>query len=447
MAKCVIFCLVWAVISSSTNVRGGGIPPCETAKTISNRCKFTTSPSSCIHSSAIDSTSQLPDGHFCENGENSYAECNKSCFNDDDSPTEFTGPDDPTLMFCKSVPMPCKFPFTHNGVQHNECTNDKLLKDTTNSEEDFFWCATHTDSDHNMMWWGQCDMSECEIDTTEASEPASLDTTISAIVNILPESNALGISGTIDFSQQSQDKPLSIQGKVIGLPTGKHGFHVHENKLVGTDCGSAGRHFNPEDVDHGSAISETRHAGDFGNIEADVNGTAKIDIIITRGSTLFGEQNILDKTLVIHKLEDDLGKLHGSTLETNAESKKTGNAGERIACGVIMRKEDPNQTSMMTIIIIVLVVIIVLLLILITALIVYCCKRKGQVSKGKGDDVGPFQNGDMKKKPLEYDELSIPFIDASPAPTPKVGRSTERLSFFNRTPSIGRSRGSLSSSR
>ena len=52
--------------------------------------------------------------------------------------------------------------------------------------------------------------------------------------------------------------------------------------------------------------------------------------------------------------------------------------------------------------------------------------RKGQVSKGKGDDGAPFQNGDMKKKPLEYDELSIPFIDASPAPTPKVGRSTER---------------------
>ena len=34
-------------------------------------------------------------------------------------------------------------------------------------------------------------------------------------------------------------------------------------------------------------------------------------------------------------------------------------------------------------------------------------------------------NGVSKKQPL-YDELSIPFIDASPTPTPKVGRSTER---------------------
>ena len=62
--------------------------------------------------------------------------------------------------------------------------------------------------------------------------------------------------------------------------------------------------------------------------------------------------------------------------------------------------------------------------------------RKRQVSKGKGDaDGAPFQNGDMKKKPLEYDELSIPFIDASPAPTPKVGRSTDRYSssYLRRT--------------
>ena len=55
--------------------------------------------------------------------------------------------------------------------------------------------------------------------------------------------------------------------------------------------------------------------------------------------------------------------------------KKTGNAGGRVACALIMRPEDANQPEMMTIIIIVLIVIIVLLLILITALIVYCCKR------------------------------------------------------------------------
>ena len=80
--------------------------------------------------------------------------------------------------------------------------------------------------------------------------------------------------------------------------------------------------------------------------------------------------------------------------------------------------------------------------------------RKSKLPRGPEGDVDhhPYGNGgptgssgeNGKKIPL-YDELSIPFIDASPAPTPKTGRSTERLSFFHRSASIGRSRGSLSS--
>ena len=73
--------------------------------------------------------------------------------------------------------MPCKFPFTYNGVSYNKCTNEKLpvvdkpvteyddvdsTSEPETDEESFFWCATHTDNDSNMLWWGQCDMSECE---------------------------------------------------------------------------------------------------------------------------------------------------------------------------------------------------------------------------------------------------------------------------------------------
>ena len=91
-------------------------------------------------------------------------------------PKVFEGPDDPLAPFCKSVQMPCKFPFTYNGVSYNKCTNEKLPvvdkpvveydSDSTSEpetdEESIFWCATHTDNDSNMLWWGQCDMSECE---------------------------------------------------------------------------------------------------------------------------------------------------------------------------------------------------------------------------------------------------------------------------------------------
>ena len=83
-------------------------------------------------------------------------------------------------------------------------------------------------------------------------------------------------------------------------------------------------------------------------------------------------------TIFFDEFSDDFFLRIFSISETaNAESKKTGNAGGRVACALIMRPEDANQPEMMTIIIIVLIVIIVLLLILITALIVYCCKRYG----------------------------------------------------------------------
>ena len=72
---------------------------------------------------------------------------------------------------------------------------------------------------------------------------------------------------------------------------------------------------------------------------------------------------------VIHAEKDDLGQ------GNDEESKKTGNAGQRLACAIIEPKEDPSQMGLANIIIIVLVVIIVLLVLLITALIIYCCKK------------------------------------------------------------------------
>ena len=77
--------------------------------------------------------------------------------------------------------------------------------------------------------------------------------------------------------------------------------------------------------EHGSRISNVRHAGDFGNIEANANGEANIDFSIETGrylSTLFGENSLVDKSLVIHELEDVF-------------TQPTGAAGSRLACGVL----------------------------------------------------------------------------------------------------------------
>jgi hypothetical protein len=121
---------------------------------------------------------------------------------------------------------------------------------------------------------------------------------------------------------------------------------------------------------HGSHTSNMRHAGDFGNILADTDGIAIVDIIVNSESTLFGENSLIGRTLVIHSDEDDLGLIFG-----DEDSQSTGNAGSRLACGIINQPGALSQWDLTLIIIIVLAVVIVLLLIFITCLIIYCCRK------------------------------------------------------------------------
>ena len=64
----------------------------------------------------------------------------------------------------------------------------------------------------------------------------------------MADSNADGINGVITFKQEDKNSPLRISGTVNSLPVGPHGFHIHERKQTGNDCGSAGGHWNPENV-------------------------------------------------------------------------------------------------------------------------------------------------------------------------------------------------------
>lgn len=91
---------------------------------------------------------------------------------------------------------------------------------------------------------------------------------------------------------------------------------------------SAGPHFNPHAKEHGGPTHEVRHAGDLGNVVADDSGVAKIDIS-DKQISLSGSLSILGRTVVVHADQDDLGD-GGHEL-----SKTTGNAGARLACGVI----------------------------------------------------------------------------------------------------------------
>lgn len=104
---------------------------------------------------------------------------------------------------------------------------------------------------------------------------------------------------------------------------------MHEFGDTTNGCVSAGPHFNPHKKDHGGPNDAVRHAGDLGNIVADGSGVGKVNITDKQISLFPGPLNIIGRTLVVHADPDDLGK-GGHEL-----SLTTGNAGGRVACGVI----------------------------------------------------------------------------------------------------------------
>jgi Cu-Zn family superoxide dismutase len=71
-----------------------------------------------------------------------------------------------------------------------------------------------------------------------------------------------------------------------------------------------------------------RHIGDLGNVQTDANGVATVNIK-DKFISLSGEHSVLGRCLVVHEKPDDLGR------GGDEESKKTGNAGKRLACGII----------------------------------------------------------------------------------------------------------------
>jgi Cu-Zn family superoxide dismutase len=148
----------------------------------------------------------------------------------------------------------------------------------------------------------------------------------SKAVCVLKAEAGNSVAGTVTFEQKGDS--VSVSGEITGLTPGLHGFHVHEFGDNTNGCTSAGGHFNPSNKVHGAPEDEIRHVGDLGNVKADDNGVAKIDIKDAL-IALNGVNNIVGRSLVVHEGVDDLGK------GGHAQSLTTGNAGGRLACGVI----------------------------------------------------------------------------------------------------------------
>jgi len=124
-------------------------------------------------------------------------------------------------------------------------------------------------------------------------------------------------------------KGVAIKLNVKNLPEGEHALHFHSvAKCEGPDFKSAGPHFNPEGKKHGLENPEGHHAGDMNNFTVNAKGRAKFRVA-NKDVTLGDDSHSLfsngGTALVIHAKADDL------------KTDPAGNAGDRIACGVIKK--------------------------------------------------------------------------------------------------------------
>lgn len=118
---------------------------------------------------------------------------------------------------------------------------------------------------------------------------------------------------------------LKITARLTGVPAGEHGFHIHEFGSCEDAGRAAGSHYNPLGSKHGFLPKEgmkAAHAGDMGNITADKDGNAVIEIVLPKIRVNEGKHSVAGRAVVVHAKADDFGQ-------------PTGNAGDRIGCGVI----------------------------------------------------------------------------------------------------------------
>jgi superoxide dismutase, Cu-Zn family len=121
---------------------------------------------------------------------------------------------------------------------------------------------------------------------------------------------------------------VRITATFTGLPPGMRAFHIHEVGKCEPPFESAGGHFNPTGKQHGKDNPQGPHAGDLPNIQVTPEGRAKIDTTAKGVSLGAGKNGLFDadgSALVVHEGADDY------------KSDPAGNAGKRIACGVIGR--------------------------------------------------------------------------------------------------------------
>jgi len=131
--------------------------------------------------------------------------------------------------------------------------------------------------------------------------------------------------GSANLTQTPRGVLINLSVK--GLPPGEHAFHVHAVGKCEPPFTSAGGHFNPDSKKHGLMAPEGAHAGDMPNLHIPQSGDLTIEVLNAAVTLDKGKPNSLfdadGSALVIHAGTDDY------------KTDPTGDAGGRIACGVV----------------------------------------------------------------------------------------------------------------
>jgi Cu-Zn family superoxide dismutase len=132
-----------------------------------------------------------------------------------------------------------------------------------------------------------------------------------------------GVTGKVTFTQK--DGKVTMKVAVSGLTPGEHAIHVHEKgDCSAPDAASAGGHWNPSAENHGQWGHTPFHHGDIGNLVADAKGKAELSVESELWTIGDGKpSDVVGHAIIVHAKADDF------------TTQPTGNAGGRVACGVI----------------------------------------------------------------------------------------------------------------